>query len=227
MSAPPGYIGFDQGSPLVERLHTHPYSLVLFDEIEHAHENVLAVLLRLLSEGTIADAEGNVADARNSIVIMTSNVLASPRERRLGFETEAASPAAQYTQTELRSLLARNLPVKLIDRLDAIVPFNSLSSDDFRTLAGNRVAEIVGQAAARHAVSVEVSDQVVPWLAETGAPRNPNARDVLRFVEETVGKALVAALSDVGLRPKVGLRIQVRADRSGVECRPADATPDP
>jgi ATP-dependent Clp protease ATP-binding subunit ClpC len=231
IGAPPGYVGFDQGAPLVERLRNHPYSLLLFDEIEHAHDNVLAVLLRLFSEGTIADAEGNVADATNSIVIMTCNILGSQRERHLGFDSEAASAPAQYTQTELRGLLGRTLPAKLIDRLDAVVTFNSLTAEGFRILAGRRVAEIIDQASARHAVSVEVSGDVVSWLAETGMQRYPNARDVLRFVEDNLGSAMVVALSDASLGPNPRLRIDVRADRSGLDCRvvlpetPADGMP--
>jgi ATP-dependent Clp protease ATP-binding subunit ClpC len=221
VGAPPGYVGFDQGAPLVERLRSHPYSLLLFDEIEHAHENVLAVLLRLLSEGTIADAEGNVADAANSIIIMTSNVLGSPRERNMGFESATAStPPPQYSRQELRETIERILPAKLIDRLDAIVPFNSLAAGDFAVLAGKRVSEIVEGAIQRHGISIEVAGEVVPWLAEVGPQQSPSARDVLRFVEETVGKALVAALSDSSLGPGHKLRIEVRADRSGVECRP-------
>lgn len=221
VGAPPGYVGFDQGAPLVERLRTHPYSLVLFDEIEHAHENVLAVLLRLLSEGTIADAEGNVADATNSIIILTSNVLNSSRDRHLGFEPATNStPPPQYSQIELRETIEQFLPAKLIDRLDAIIPFNSLAAEDFRVLAGKRVSEIVEQAASRNGVCVEVADDVLPWLAKAGAHRSPNARDVLRFVEEKVGRALIAALSDSSLGPGHSLRIEVRGDQSGVECRP-------
>ena len=221
VGAPPGYVGFDQGAPLVERLRSHPYSLVLFDEIEHAHENVLAVLLRLLSEGTIADAEGNVADATNSIIIMTSNVLGSPRERNMGFESATApAPPPQCNRVELRETVERILPAKLIDRLDAIVPFNSLAAGDFAALAGKRVSEIVQGAIQRHGISIEVAGEVVPWLAEVGPQQSPSARDVLRFVEEKVGKALVAVLSDLSLGPGHKLRIEVRADRSGVECRP-------
>jgi len=220
IGAPPGYVGFDRGAPLVEQLRSHPYSLVLFDEIEHAHENVLAVLLRLLSEGTVVDAEGNVADATNSIVIMTSHVIDSARDRHLGFQPVSRFQPPQYDQMELRGILQQFLPAALIDRLDAIVSFGLLAPEDFAALAGKCVSEIVEEAARRHGIPIEVADGVVPWLANAGPHQNPNARDVLRFVEEKVSKALAAALSDSSLAPGRGLRIDIRADNNDVECRP-------
>src|SRR5262249_53262982 len=128
IGAPPGYVGYDHGAPLVERLRKRPYSLLLFDEIEHAHGDVLAVLLRLLSEGTLVDTEGGLADARNSIVIITSNLHDPEREIiRVGFTRGADGMALQLTQPALRALVARHLPSKLVDRLDAILSFNPLT----------------------------------------------------------------------------------------------------
>jgi ATP-dependent Clp protease ATP-binding subunit ClpC len=194
IGAPPGYVGYDQGAPLVERLRTHPYSLLLFDEIEHAHENVLAVLLRLLAEGTLTDSDGNLADARNSIIIFTSNLLgAEQKMRRPGFASE--SPSAQ---ADLRSLVERHLPAKLIDRLDGIIRFNTLTAEDLIEIAEQKLSEVKSRVSALYDVSVEVSPEVLPWLAAKVAAEGSGARAVGRAVDDEIGNPLAAFL---GLEP--------------------------
>lgn len=219
----PGYVGYDQGAPLVERLRLHPYSLLLFDEIEHAHENVLALLLRLLSEGTITDSEGTVADARNAIVILTSNILDATRSGlRMGFNPSAASGRDQGTQKELRSLLERSLPAKLIDRLDAVVLFNTLAQGDLERIAAQRVAEVVRRVETLHGIPVQVSPEVVPWLAGRAGSESSGARDLLRVVDEEVSSVLLATLSSANPTP---LRLVVRPDQGGLQCLPVGEAP--
>ena len=153
LGAPPGYIGYDRGAPLVQRLRAQPYSLLLFDEIEQAHENVLGVLLRLLSEGTLVDVEGTAADCRNSIVIMTSNIGAD-RDVRVGFASDAY--AAQTSQQALRLQVEGRLTRQFVDRLDAVVRFNPLSASDLELVAQRKLREFLERARDAYGVVVRL-----------------------------------------------------------------------
>jgi ATP-dependent Clp protease ATP-binding subunit ClpA len=216
--SPQGYVGYEQGGPLVERLRRHPYSVVLFDEIEHAHENVLAVLLRLLSEGTLADSDGNVADARNTIIIMTSNLLGSERANgRIGFAPEMKALSGETPQSELRELLEQYLPGKLIDRFDAILRFNPLTPDDLKEITAQKVRDLVARAVERHGIELEINPDVFQWLANRAAEEGGGARHIQRVVDEHVGTVLMIALS----KPRderARLRLAVRPDRLKIEC---------
>ena len=222
IGAPPGYIGYDQGAALVERLRRHPYSLLLFDEIEHAHEDVLAVLLRLLSEGTIEAADGAVADARNAIVIMTSNALgASWDGTRLGFARTTPNGRAHPTQAELRSQVERILPVKLIDRLDAIVPFDSLTAQDLEQIARIHAGEVLRRVESAYGVTVEVAPDVWPWLAARSLSESPGARAVQRTVDAHIAGPLgeFVGTPDTG-QTHEKLRITLVNDQTQVQAAP-------
>ncbi len=225
IGAPQGYLGYNQGAPLVEHLRKHPYSLLLFDEIEHAHEDVLAVLLRLLAEGTIADADGNLADARNSIIILTSNLLAAEREgRRPGFALDVKAQSVEQSQAGLRLLLERHLPNKFIDRLDAIIRLNQLTVDDLEAIADAEIVEIVNRAAVIHKVSVEVDPKVARWIAEKAASENSGARAVPRAIDQYIASPLGAILSRPQMRG--GMRIQIVLSGDVIEVKEATAVAD-
>lgn len=218
VGAPPGYVGYDQGAPLVERLRTHPYSLLLFDEIEHAHENVLAVLLRLLAEGTLTDSDGNLADARNSIIIFTSNLLgAEQKMRRPGFASESPASQTPSAQADLRSLVERHLPAKLIDRLDGIIRFNTLTADDLIEIAEQKLKEVTNRVSALYGVSVEVAPEVLPWLAAKVAAEGSGARAVGRAVDEEIGNPLAAFLSLEPAPSRGRVRVVVTDDAIQIE----------
>ncbi|MGE0129097.1 MAG: AAA family ATPase [Blastocatellales bacterium] len=218
VGAPPGYVGYDQGAPLVERLRTHPYSLLLFDEIEHAHENVLAVLLRLLAEGTLTDSDGNLADARNSIIIFTSNLLgAEQKMRRPGFASDSPAPQPASAQGDLRSLVERHLPAKLIDRLDGIIRFNTLTADDLIEIAEQKLNEVKSRVSALYGVSVEVAPEVLPWLAAKVAAEGSGARAVGRAVDDEIGNPLAAFLGFEQTASRGRVRVVVTDDAIQIE----------
>lgn len=196
VGAPPGYIGYEQGAPLVERLRARPYSLLLFDEIEHAHENVLGVLLRLFTEGTLVDADGMVADARNCIIILTSNAFDRANKlQHVGFTHATPDETAEGSDTELRTSLLRHLSGKLIDRLDAIILFKELMFEDMKAIAAQQVSEVVERFSALHGVSVEVAPEVYAWLAREVTKASAGARDIQRAVDRNVTNVLGAFLS--------------------------------
>jgi ATP-dependent Clp protease ATP-binding subunit ClpB len=215
IGAPHGYIGYEQGAPLVERLRRRPYSLLLFDEIEHAHEDALAVLLRLFSEGTIADSDGQIADARNAIIILTTDLLgAEPEARRPGFMPDAR--AVDSSQARLRVLLERRLPGKFIDRLDGIIKFNPLTIDDMGAIAQMAIAELVARAMALHKVAIDVSAAVARWIAIKAASESVGARAVHRAVDRDLAAPLGDCLNRAAKDAK-SIRIVVADDVIRVE----------
>jgi ATP-dependent Clp protease ATP-binding subunit ClpC len=217
--APPGYVGFDQGAPLVEQLRTRPYSLILFDEIEQAHENVLAALLRLLSEGTLTDSEGNLADARNAIVILTSNLLGAEQKlRRPGFASEER--AATTTQTGLRSSMERHLPSKLIDRLDAIIRFNPLTAEDLAAIATQKLNILINSVSALYGVSVAMDVAAAPLVAAWAMREGAGARAIQRAIDREIAAPISEFLNQA---QKSGhKRIRVRIDNGAVVVEAAD-----
>jgi len=205
LGAPPSYIGYGEGAPLVERLRRRPYSLVLLDEIEHAHRDVLAVLLRLLSEGTIEDHEGNIGDARNCIIIMTTNAIDPTQTERMGFAARDGDGVP--ADLELRSMLQRMLPSKLVDRVDEIVCFRALERNDLEAIASMQAIEIINTVAAERRIHIDLSPEVIPWLAEKAAVENTGARGIHRVLNACVGTPLGTFLTRTVLAP--GAQVQI------------------
>jgi ATP-dependent Clp protease ATP-binding subunit ClpC len=215
--APPGYAGYDQGAPLVEQLRRRPYSLLLFDEIEHAHENVLAALLRLLSEGTLAGNDGAFADARNSIVILTSNLLSEEaKSRRPGFTADEPPTPPSTPQTGLRTRMERHLPDKLIDRLDAIIRFNQLSVKNLAEIATQKLNHLITAMTSLYNVSVEMDAAVLPWLVSQISRDGAGARTVQRVIDAEIAGPLAAFLSQPPLVCKRA-RVWIEQDTVQVE----------
>lgn len=188
VGSPPGYVGYDRGAPLVEKLRANPYSLLLFDEIEKAHPNVLATLLRLFSEGTIADSDGNVADARNAIVILTSNIIGQAKTH-IGFG--GAGDAPVQSDATIRTALQQHLPRNLLDRLDAVVLFKSLDTVALAAIAEPAIRELAGRIGAKHGVLFETDPSIAAWLAEKVAASGHGARDLQRAIDQNISGPLV------------------------------------
>jgi ATP-dependent Clp protease ATP-binding subunit ClpA len=158
---------------------------------------VLAALLRLLSEGILRDNDGNIADTRNAIVIMTSNFLSHEKERRPGFAPggKTIDSSRPPEQAELRMQLEQHLQPKLIERLDAIVRFNQLEMDDLKKIAEQRIADVLKRVVASHAVTVDVASDVAEWLVSKAVAESPGARAIQRAVDSYLGNALGAFLN--------------------------------
>jgi ATP-dependent Clp protease ATP-binding subunit ClpC len=219
IGSPPGYTGYREGAALVEALRRRPYSVVLLDEIEHAHEDVMAVFLRLFAEGTIADQDGNVADARNAIIILTSNVVgAEPERGGVGFGARSAAGQAP-AEAALRAAAEKHLSKKLVDRLDAIVRFRPLGPADLELIADEKVAALVESARTSHSLRVNVKPEVLPWLAERAIESDSGAaRALARVVQDHVGKALGTWLTRA--RPAAGAHVIIGLAGGGIDVAP-------
>jgi ATP-dependent Clp protease ATP-binding subunit ClpA len=223
--AAPSYVGYGEGAPLVNRLRHRPSSVLLFDHAEDAHEEVLRVLLRLLSEGSVEDVDGNIGSARNAIIVLTATLDdAGKAARTVGFagENESATAASLPDGPEAKRLVLKAFPrfsEPFLACVDAIVPFRPLGRHDLQTL----VTRAVDAAAADRRLHVEVTPQAAAWLAEGPSRERCTARDAIRAVEDHVLPGLrdLADSSDApssgdGAAPPIRVRVFVESDSIAV-----------
>ena len=182
IGAPPGYVGFDQGGLLTDSIRKHPYSVLLLDEIEKAHEDLFNILLQVMDHGTLTDNTGRKADFRNVILIMTSN--AGAREmsaRAIGFDNSATARNQQAIE-KMFSPEFRN-------RLDATLYFNHLSIEIVEQIVDKFISELEQQLGEKK-VKIEITDTARRWLAEKGYDPNYGARPLDRVIQENVKTVL-------------------------------------
>lgn len=191
IGAPPGYAGYGEGGRLTEHVKNHPHCLVLFDEVEKAHSDVRALLLQIMDEGKLTDAEGNRVDFRNTVIVMTSNLGSGAIVRQgaaLGFEGTAKNPMAQL-ERELECCFSR----EFLGRLHAIVPFSPLQGESRRAVAEKLLKELK-QDVEREGRTLEISGEVTDYLLEKWERGGYGVRTLRRIIGETLVDPLVDAL---------------------------------
>lgn len=213
IGAPPGYVGYDEGGQLTEKIRRRPYSVVLFDEIEKAHPDVLNAMLQILEDGRLTDGQGRTVDFKNTIIIMTSNIgarlLVGPEGRRIGFKFEHEEEDRENGKSEeiyggksyneARDLvmeeLHRSFSPEFINRVDEIIFFRMLDRPTMR-----RIVDIMlNQLSARIAdigLMTEVTDEAKDWLADKGYEPQYGARPLRRLIQTEVEDRFSEALLD-------------------------------
>lgn len=192
IGSPPGYVGFEEGGGLVSRMRTHPYSIVVFDEIEKAHKDVLHILLNILDEGKLTDGQGRVANFRNAIIILTSNLGSdSLREISLGFGEESS---ADLQKSVKRAVEKAFLP-EFVNRLDEIVVFHPLDREALERVAVLQLQELTERLAEK-GIDVAFDADVAQAAAERGYDKRYGARAVRRLIEREIGGTLAAMLAE-------------------------------
>jgi ATP-dependent Clp protease ATP-binding subunit ClpA len=194
IGAPPGYVGFEQGGLLVDAVRTHPYSVVLLDEIEKAHPDIYNVLLQVMDHATLTDNTGRKADFRNTVLILTSN--AGSREMSLtsiGFaDREAGRGAEALGRTaagKAKTAIERVFSPEFRNRLDAIVTFKSLSPEAMETIVDKFVLQLESQLSDRK-VAITLTPAARTWLATAGYDRVFGARPLARIIQREVRDVL-------------------------------------
>ena len=189
IGSPPGYIGYDDAGQLTEKVRRKPYSVILFDEIEKAHKDVLNILLQILDEGRITDAQGRVVNFENTVIIMTSNA-GSTDQNTMGFGKSADDINEEVTMKALE----RFLRPEFLGRVDEIVIFNNLTKDDFEKIAALMLDELV-ESLKDKGIALTYDSTVTAFLADSAFGSKKNARGlrdaVRREVEEVLANAIV------------------------------------
>ncbi len=215
VGAPPGYVGYEDGGQLTEKVRRRPYAVVLFDEIEKAHGDVYNLLLQIMEEGRITDSLGRVVDFRNTVVVMTSNVGAAAANEagNLGFDTGTSVEAYAHRATKAAYEVAMQdtFRPEFLNRLDDTVVFRPLEREDLRQVVRLEFAN-VAKRSAEQGIILELTDGAIDWLLKEGYNPKFGARPIRRTIESNVEDHLSEALLKGEFGPGTSLSIDVEID---------------
>ena len=181
IGSPPGYVGYDDSGQVTEKVRRRPYSVLLFDEIEKAHPDVMNILLQILDEGRITDAQGRQVDFENTIILMTSNAGSDKKDGAMGF----AKTQNDLTKEKAEKALADFLRPEFLSRIDEIIVFKNLDMNAFEKIAKLMLDEYVETLAERN-ISLVYDDSVLKWLAEKSFGGKSAARDLRNLIRKDV-----------------------------------------
>ncbi len=209
IGSPPGYVGYDEAGQLTEKIRRKPYSVVLFDEIEKAHPDVLNILLQILDDGRITDAQGRTVNFENTVIVMTTNAGSNTKSGAMGFGGTVNDMGRE------RALKALNdfLRPEFINRVDEIVYFNSLSEENFRSIAGLMLTE-TRDAIAERGISMTWSEELIDYLVKKSYSVVYGARNMRRTIQKDVEDAIAQKIIDC--RGEDAEKIYVSAGDNGV-----------
>lgn len=199
IGSPPGYVGHDDGGQLSEQVRRHPYSVVLFDEIEKAHPDVFNILLQVLDDGHITDSQGRKVDFRNTVIIMTSNAGAQAiiDPKRLGFVTkEDAAGDYKRMKSNVMNEIKLIFRPEFLNRIDEIIVFHALTSNDMKKIVGMMCKEVCERARLQLGITLHIRDSVKKYIVEKGTDQKYGARPLRRAVQNMLEDKLAEALLD-------------------------------
>ncbi len=199
IGSPPGYVGHDDGGQLSEQVRRHPYSVVLFDEIEKAHPDVFNILLQVLDDGHITDSQGRKVDFRNTVIIMTSNAGAQAiiEPKRLGFAAKEDT-AADYKRMKENVMNEIKLIFRpeFLNRIDEIMVFHALDKNHMKKIVGMMCKEVIKRADEQLGIKLVIRDSVKKHIVETGTDQKYGARPLRRAVQNQLEDKLAEAILD-------------------------------
>src|ERR1700756_1839512 len=226
IGAPPGYVGYEEGGQLTERVRRTPYSVILLDEIEKAHPDVFNILLQVFEDGQLSDGLGNTVDFRNTIIIMTSNIGARQLQKRtsIGFASGVDEASLKSMEDLVLGEVKRAFNPEFLNRLDEVILFNPLGDEDLLRIIDLLVGQLNDTLIHRQ-VQVVLSPEARQWILEkTCADRNYGARPLRRALQKYVEDPLSEALIQGGIQRPATLQIYVAGE--GLAFRPVgEATP--
>ena len=189
IGAPPGYVGYDEAGQLTEKIRRRPYSVVLFDEIEKAHPDVLNILLQILDDGRITDARGKTVNFENTVIVMTTNAGSDHSAATAGFSASEQTAAEDKTQKALSAFLRP----EFLNRVDEIITFRQLDRNDFVRIASIMLGELSAALAEKH-ITLTVTDAAKEQIADKSYSRTYGARNMRRYIQKEVEDKLAAEL---------------------------------
>ena len=212
IGSPPGYIGYDEGGQLTEKIRRKPYSVVLFDEIEKAHPDVFNLMLQILDDGILTDSQGRRVDFKNAVIIMTSNLGArelTHKSSSLGFAAQNEEASREEIKGKVMAHLKEAFRPEFINRIDEIIVFDKLSADDIRRIADNMIKTVTDRI---KSIGVDVTflDSAMEYLAKEGTDPVYGARPLRRTIIHKVEDSFATAMLD-GTFGK-GDKVEVSAD---------------
>ena len=207
IGSPPGYVGYDEAGQLTEKIRRRPYSVVLFDEIEKAHPDVLNLLLQVLDDGRITDAQGRVVNFENTVIVMTSNAGSEGRVGGLGFGRSENDMVKEKTMKALREFLRP----EFINRVDEIITFNHLTEENFLGIADIMLAELKDALSGR-GLTLTWDESVRQWLTKKAYSMVYGARNLRRTIQRELEDPISEAIIDSFEHPISAIHILVEED---------------
>ena len=196
IGAPPGYVGYDEAGQLTEKVRRKPYSVILFDEIEKAHPDVLNILLQILDEGKTSDAQGRTVSFENTVIVMTSNAGSELKETALGFNRDVATASKEKAMKALKEFLRP----EFIGRVDEVILFNSLTKEDIVKISDILINELRGPLQDK-GIGLEVGNGVSEIIAEASNGGGRGARDIRRTIRKQIEDKITDILIDRAEEP--------------------------
>jgi ATP-dependent Clp protease ATP-binding subunit ClpC len=192
VGSPPGYVGYDDGGQLTEKIRRRPYSVVLFDEIEKAHPDIFNMLLQVLDDGYMTDSFGRKVDFRNTVIIMTSNLGARmiDKDTTLGFQQDSSKTQYEKMKDNVTSELRRSFNPEFLNRIDEVVVFHPLTQEHLVKIVDMLVGELNTQMIADRAVQLDVTQEVKEWLIRENYQPTYGARPMRRAVQKYLADPL-------------------------------------
>jgi len=229
VGSPPGYIGYDEGGQLTEAVRRKPYSVVLLDEVEKAHPDVFNILLQILEDGRLTDAQGRKVDFRNTIVIMTSNIGAGTisKNQTLGFSIgDETGLSYEDMKDRIMGELKKVFRPELLNRIDEVIVFHKLTKDEIMTIVDlvlRRLREQMGE----HEVAIELTDEAKELLVEKGYDPAMGARPLRRAIQRYIEDPLADFVLGRSLEPGSTILVE-RKDEDSVDITviPGEITPE-
>ena len=223
IGSPPGYVGYDEGGQLSEKVRRNPYSVILFDEIEKAHPDVLNILLQVLDDGHITDSQGRKVSFKNTIIIMTSNVgaeqIVSPK--KLGFDSSVDQRDRDYTymKTKVLEELKRLFKPEFLNRIDEIIVFRPISKENMAQILEIMLKNLYQRAKGEMNLGISLDKKAKSFLIEKGYDPKFGARPLKRTIQTEVEDILSEAILEGEVHP--GEKVNLRVDKSGEALRAA------
>ncbi len=212
IGAPPGYVGYDEGGMLTEAVRRRPYQVILFDEVEKAHEDVFNILLQVLDDGRLTDGQGRTVDFRNTIIVLTSN-LGSEVLAAQGEAVGETSEQAALVQAQVMRVVREHFRPEFLNRLDEIVLFRRLARGDMAAIVDIQLGRLRSLLADRKIV-LSLDDAATDWLAEAGFDPVYGARPLKRVIQRSLQNPLAGQLLEGAIHD--GDAVQISADRDGL-----------
>ena len=191
IGSPPGYVGYDEAGQLTEKIRRTPYSVVLFDELEKAHPDVLNILLQILDDGRITDAQGRVVNFENTVIVMTSNAGSDRRDGSVGF----GRSLSEQSKDKAMKALSEFLRPEFLNRVDEIICFNRLSEENFRSIAGIMLGEL-RENLEEHGVALRWDESVIDRLVKTSYSVTYGARNLRRTIQREIEDGVAEKIID-------------------------------
>ena len=222
IGSPPGYVGFEEGGQLTEKIRRRPYSVILFDEVEKAHPDVMNMLLQILEDGRLTDAQGRTVNFKNTVIIMTSNVGAKliTEKNKLGFAggnvEENKNQEYEAIKKEVMGELKKQFRPELINRIDDIIVFHKLEDEDIKKIIDIMLVQVQNRLSAQN-IKIDIDQSVKDLIAKKGVDTNYGARPLRRAIQNMLEDKIAEAILDGVIKPKKKAKAVVKNDKIVIE----------